>query len=220
MTTQTPPGYGTPPPPPGWTPPPPPPAPRKKRHRLLYSLLAGIGVIVVIIVASVAAGGSGGTSSTTSNAPAASAAPATSAAPSAGTTARTAGIGTPVRDGKFEFTVTAVTYAHKVGDQFLGKTAQGRYALLHVTVKNIGTEAQTLSDSSQHVYDASGRKYSADTEADLYTNSNSTSVFLNDINPGNTVSGVIAFDMPRGTTPVHAVLHDSPFSGGVTVSLR
>jgi hypothetical protein len=180
----------------------------------VYSLLAGIGVIVVIIVASVAAGGGGSTSSSTPNAP------ATSAAPSAGTTTQTAGIGTPVRDGKFEFTVTAVTYAHKVGDQFLGKTAQGRYALLHVTVKNIGTEAQTLSDSSQYVYDASGRKYSADTEADLYTNSNSTSMFLNDINPGNTVSGVIAFDMPRGTPPVSAVLHDSPFSGGVTVSLR
>jgi len=40
-------------------------------------------------------------------------------------------------------------------------------------------------------------------------------------NPGNTVRAVILFDLPKGDRAVKAELelHDSAFSGGVTVSL-
>jgi hypothetical protein len=188
----------------------PPPAPRKKRHRVLYGILGVIGGLVLLGIVLSANGG--GTSTPTSNAP--------SSPPAAGASTGTqvAGIGTPVRDGKFEFVVTSVTYAKSVGGEF-GTTAQGRYVLLHLKVTNIGNESQSLTDMAQFVYDSSGRKYSADSQADIYVNGNGN-VFFNDINPGNTVHGVIAFDMPRGVTPVRAELHDSLFSGGVSVSLR
>ncbi len=103
----------------------------------------------------------------------------------------------------------------------LGDTAQGEYTILHVTVTNIGDQPQTLDDSSQYAYDASGRKYSVSTSADLDLNSvtGSDSVFFNNINPGNTVHGELAFDMPAGARAVKAELHDSAFSGGITVSL-
>lgn len=84
---------------------------------------------------------------------------------------------------------------------------------------NIGNQAQTLDDSAQYVYDAKGRKFSANSEADVFINGNSNSVFLNDINPGNTVHDKIVFDLPRGDRAVKAELHDSAFSNGVTVSL-
>ena len=45
-------------------------------------------------------------------------------------------------------------------------------------------------------------------------------VFLNQINPGNTVKGVLVYDMPKGAVPASIELHDSMFSGGATVSLR
>src|ERR1700750_785163 len=137
---------------------------------------------------------------------------------------KVAKIGTPVRDGKFQFTITSVTHAKSVGDTAdgFGDTAQGKYTILHATVPNTASQPQTLDDSSQYVYDASGRKYDASTNADIYFNSasGSDSVFLNDINPGNTVHGELAFDMPKGLKAVKAELHDSPFSGGVTVNLR
>ena len=133
-------------------------------------------------------------------------------------------IGTPVRDGKFQFTITSVSHAKSVGDTAagLGDTAQGKYTILHVTVTNIGSQPQTLDDSSQYVYDASGRKYDVSTNADIDLNSasGSDSVFFNDINPGNTVRGELAFDMPARLKAVKAELHDSAFSGGVTVNLR
>jgi len=131
-------------------------------------------------------------------------------------------IGTPVRDGKFQFTITSVSHAKSVGDTAdgFGDTAQGRYTILHVTVTNISSQPQTLFDSNQYVFDASGRKYDVSTSADMDINGASDSVLFNDINPGNTVRGELAFDMPAGLKAVKAELHDSAFSGGVTVNLR
>lgn len=194
------------------------PAPAPKRRRGRTALLGCGGflvlVIIIIVVAAIASSGGGNGNNNTS-----SGGSGTSTAGSNGSGSTTAGLGTPVRDGKFEFTVTKVSYAHRVGNQYLGKTAQGRFTILHVTVKNIGNESQTLDDSSQYVFDAHGRKFDADSEADIYVNGGSDSVFFNDINPGNTVRGKIAFDLPKGVKAVKAELHDSAFSGGVTVTL-
>lgn len=193
-----------------------PPPPRKKRHWVRNTFLGILGVIVIIIIASVAASGGHSTP------PASSAGNAVSTTPAAAPQA--AKIGSPARDGKFQFTITSVSHAKSVGDTAngLGDTAQGEYTILHVTVANIGGQAQTLDDSSQYVYDATGRKYDVSTSADIDLNSatGADSVFLNDINPGNTVNGELAFDMPAGATAAKAELHDSPFSGGVTVDLN
>jgi Domain of unknown function (DUF4352) len=127
------------------------------------------------------------------------------------------GIGAKVRDGKFEFVVTRVTHAKSDG---MGGTAQGEYTVLHLTVTNIGSESQTLDDSAQHAYDAAGHKYDASTQANIGLNQAGSAPFLESINPGNSVTGLVAFDMPVGDQAVKAELHDSIFSGGVTVSLR
>jgi hypothetical protein len=185
-----------------------------RRHKVLTTLgiIAGFFILLTVI-AGIAGGGStasnnlAGTSSGNQSAAAAPAAPH---------------LGQPADDGKFRFVVTQVTYVTSVGDASagLGKTAQGRYTVLHVRVTNIGNQSQTLDDSAQFVYDKSGRKFSADTQADLYANpGGSGGVFLNDINPGNSVRGLILFDMPRGDKAVKAELHDSLFSGGVVVYL-
>ena len=196
--------------------PPVPQAPQHKRHGVRNGCLIGTGVvgaaIILIIVIVAAVGGGGGTSPTTRSNPGGGGQPTHIAVPAA------AGIGTPVRDGKFQFTITKVMYTKHAGGQF-GSTAQGHYAVLHITVKNIGSESQTLDDSSQYAF-ANGRKFSASTEADIWLNHGADNVFLQDINPGNSVHGLIAFDMPRTLKPVKAELHDSMFSSGVSVSLR
>ena len=94
-----------------------------------------------------------------------------------------------MRDGKFQFTVTSVTSAKSAGDSVLSQTAQGQYTVVHITVTNISNVAQTMDDSAQYVYDSQGRKFSADSTADLYANGTADSVFLNQINPGNSVHG-------------------------------
>lgn len=131
---------------------------------------------------------------------------------------RTPGMNQPVRDGKFEFTVTGIQCGQTtVGGQYLNKTAQGQFCLLNVHVKNIGNEAQTMFGDNQTLIDSQRRKYSADTEAAIY-DSETKSIF-EEINPGNELDGRIYFDVPKGVVPTKVELHDSAFSGGVTVRI-
>lgn len=132
---------------------------------------------------------------------------------------KSAKIGDAVRDGKFEFTVTTSKCGvAKVGDSTLGAQAQGQYCLITVTVKNIGKESQLFSDSSQKAFTADGKQFSTDTNAAIYANKNAET-FLNEINPGNQVTGVLVFDVPKNAKLTKLELHDSPFSGGVDVAL-
>jgi hypothetical protein len=194
-----------------------PPSKQPKKRRWVRNSFLGLGgVVVLIVILSVVAnkGGNGRPAPGTGSAPANT----TAAAPQA------VRIGTPVRDGKFQFTVTSVSHAKSVGDTAdgLGDTAQGEYTILHVTVTNISGQPQTLDDSAQSVYDADDRKYDVSTSADIDLKgaSDSNSVFFNTINPGNTVRGELAFDMPAGAKAVKAELHDSAFSGGTTINLQ
>jgi hypothetical protein len=133
--------------------------------------------------------------------------------------AKTAKIGEAARDGKFEFTVkSSKCGVAKIGTDIVGQKAQGQFCLITVNIKNIGKEAQMFSDSSQKAYAADGTEYSADSGAAIYANKNAET-FLNDINPGNQVSGVMVFDIPAKVKLAKLELHDSPFSGGVTVAL-
>jgi hypothetical protein len=133
--------------------------------------------------------------------------------------AKTAKVGDAVRDGKFEFTVKQVKCGvSRMGSGALGKTAQGQFCLVTLQVKNIGKEAQTLSDSEQKAFGADNAQYSADSEAGIYANDNADT-FLNDINPGNQVTGVLVYDIPANAKLTKIELHDSAFSGGVTVQL-
>lgn len=132
--------------------------------------------------------------------------------------AGTAGIGDPVRDGMFEFTVTGVdTGVARVGDEVPGEQAQGQFVLVQVRVENIGEEAQYFAGSAQTLVDTDGREHSADEAAALFIEG-SDSLFT-EINPGNAVDGVVVFDIPTDAVPAVLELHDSLLSGGVTVDL-
>jgi hypothetical protein len=220
--------YGQQPPPPyqpqgGYPPPgyPPQQPPRRKswprRHKILTALLSIVALIIIISVASAAGSGGNSGGSSTGTTPGGSGQQA--AAPAAPAAAGPH-IGQAAADGKFSFTVTVLGRAHRVGDQYLGATAQGHYVVLDITVRNIGTEAQTFDDSAQYVYDSAGRKFSADSQADIYGNKAGNAPFLQSINPGNSVTGRLYFDLPKGDHAVKAELHDSVFSGGVTVALH
>ncbi|NMM17909.1 MAG: DUF4352 domain-containing protein [Cellulomonas sp.] len=201
------------------------PEPVKKRSWFArHKILTGLGAIVVFFVAvSAANGGSkdapaAGAATPTADVTQAAAAPseaAPAAAPAPAPAA--AAVGTPVRDGKFEFTVTSIEPGvPSVGSDAFGQKAQGQFVLMHLTIKNIGDKAQYFDGSSQKAFDAQGREFSSDAGAAIYLEDSNS--FLNEINPGNTVTGTVVFDMPRDAAIAKLELHDSPFSGGVRVT--
>lgn len=194
-----------------------PPTPPKKRswfarHKILTAL---VGLAAIIAIAAIASGG--GKSNDTSTPATGTPAGSSSASPAAADQAP--GIGTPVRDGKFEFTVTKIESGKKtVGARYLEQTAQGSYTLVHLSVKNIGDQAQSFSDSDQKMISADGKQYTADSMAGAAISNNK--VLFEEINPGNAVDGIVVYDLPTGAVPAKLELHDSPFSDGVTVQLK
>ncbi|MEV4218105.1 DUF4352 domain-containing protein [Nonomuraea sp. NPDC049725] len=130
---------------------------------------------------------------------------------------KTAGIGSRVRDGKFEFTVTRLEKRDRVGGEFLSKDAQGVFLLVHVKVTNIGDESESFMGAEQKLFDAKGREFEASSEAAFYLDDSKS--LYEKINPGNSVDGVVLFDIPKNVKPVSIELHDSIFSDGVKVSL-
>jgi Domain of unknown function (DUF4352) len=123
-----------------------------------------------------------------------------------------AGIGDPVRDGGFMFTVTAVEDGPPVlrrPDGFV--QPRGRFVLVSVTVRNDGTSPGSFAEEDQYLIDGERRK------SEGYIDGGD--LFLADINPGNTVGGVLVFDIASDAVPAWIELHASPSSGGVTVAL-
>lgn len=202
-----------------------PPPPKRRSWFARHKILTTLGALVVLVVVVSVATQGGGTPADEAR-PAAQPA-ATNASQPADEPAQAqptaeepaaASVGSPVRDGKFEFTVTQVeTGVTHVGNDVIGQDAQGQFVLLHLTVANIGTEAQYFDGSSQKLYDSAGRAFSADTAAAIYLDESNS--FLNQINPGITVQGIVVFDVPADAVLTTAELHDSAFSGGVTVTL-
>lgn len=191
------------------------PPPARKRSGLkgcLIVVAALFGAIVVLGAVGAAVGGG-------ANAPASAPAETPSAAVNPAKKKPVNGVGHEYRDGKFAFTVTKIKKGvRRVGDQYFGRTAQGQFVLVYVAVDNIGNEARTFDSGSQKLKDMKGREFSADGEATIAMGDESKA-FLEDINPGNGVHGILVFDVPKGIELKSLELHDSPFSGGVTVPL-
>ena len=127
--------------------------------------------------------------------------------------------GSAVRDGKFEFRVVdvsrAATVSDPTGNPYMTVNAQGEFIVVTLSVSNIGNVPQSYFGQNQKLIDASGREYGANSEADMYMND----AAFGDINPGNSIQVRVAFDVPPGTSPAELELHDSMFSGGVSVRL-
>ncbi len=132
-----------------------------------------------------------------------------------------AGVGSAVRDGQFEFTVTKVEQGTtSIGDGFWETTAKGEFVLVTVKVTNTGNEKRKYFSGDQKMIDDKGRKFDANTAADEALPHNSGGFAGEDLNPGFSMERVIAFDVPRGTVPVALEAHDSRFSHGTRVALK
>ena len=133
------------------------------------------------------------------------------------TTDAAAPAGSAVRDGKFEFRVVdvsrAATVSDPTGNPYMTVNAQGEFVVVTLSVTNIGYEPQSYFGQNQKLIDASGREYGPNGQADMYINDAGSG----DINPGNSIQVRVAFDVPPGTSPLELELHDSMFSGGVSV---
>jgi hypothetical protein len=129
------------------------------------------------------------------------------------------GIGEAAADGKFNFVVNGVDCSvTEIGTQYFGTTAQGQFCIVDLAITNIGDKAQSFFGDNATLYNAAGQEFSADSSAAMYLEDSSS--LYEEINPGNSLNSKVVFDVPAGTVPASIELHDSAFSGGVTVDLQ
>ena len=167
-------------------------------------------VILLLIIAKAATGGSPANTGSDTN----------SSSSSGSQEQAMAKIGDDATDGSLKFNVSDVNCGReRIGNDVIGTKAQGQFCLITLSIENIGTEAQTLYADSQKLFDAKGREFSPDTTAALYLGSDASTIF-EEINPGNTLNGVLIYDVPKNVSLDKIKLYESMFSGGVEVSLK
>ncbi|MFC4069024.1 DUF4352 domain-containing protein [Actinoplanes subglobosus] len=143
----------------------------------------------------------------------------TAAAPPAQAVADGPRPGDAVRDGKFEFVVSRVDCSRSsLGIEHLKRSADGKFCVVSLTVRNIGDTSKFFVGPAQKAHDASGTAYSSDELAGIIAN-RGTEAFLEQLGPGEKVTGKLVFDVPKKTTLTVLELHDSPLSGGVEATL-
>ncbi|ABS03178.1 DUF4352 domain-containing protein [Kineococcus radiotolerans] len=127
------------------------------------------------------------------------------------------GIGQAVIAADVAYTVTAFDCGiAQVGSEYLNRTAQGEYCEATVDINNQGTRATTFNSSQAKAY-IGDIEYAADGEASMYADDGNA--FLTEINPGNTVTAKLYFDMPAGTRPDRLEIGGGLFSDGAIISV-
>lgn len=137
-------------------------------------------------------------------------------------TSSTSGIGKVAKDGEFAFVVKSVqcgatAAAAVAGSGGFGETvpAGAQECLVTMTVTDDKGTAQTYFASNQYAYDGK-IQFSADSNATFYLSGANDDT---QVNPGITITAIVPFQIPSKDTLTTLSLHDSAFSGGVTVRL-
>ncbi|QIN29936.1 DUF4352 domain-containing protein [Brevibacterium luteolum] len=132
--------------------------------------------------------------------------------------AATYGIGDTVEADGWEITVSSVEDGiSTVGDEFLNAQAQGQFVTVKMSVKNTSSSPEYFFEDSIKLADDAGNTYASDSEAGIYAGEDS--LLLEEINPGNTASGTIVFDVPADVTPDRLIFEGGFFSTPVEVAL-
>ena len=110
--------------------------------------------------------------------------------------ATTYSIGQEVPVGDVVYLVNSKEVTTNVGGEF-GKTANGVFLVLNVTVKNNGKEAITVTDDFFTLLKGDV-EYKSDSTAGIYANQDAN-FFLTEVNPENSVTGNVVFDITEET---------------------
>lgn len=133
-------------------------------------------------------------------------------------------IGATVSDAGFNFVVNSFKCGENeitTGEGLVSRaTAQGQFCRLNITVTNTGNTASRIRAYSQYLFNAKEQRFEYDAHATSTAAGNYMGAEINDdINPGNSVTADIVFDVPVGDIPTIAELHGDTDSLGARVNL-
>ncbi|MGH9278186.1 MAG: DUF4352 domain-containing protein [Acidimicrobiales bacterium] len=137
--------------------------------------------------------------------------------PNAEGPARFARIGMEARDGDMAFTITTFECG---STQVEGRSAQGKFCFVAVDMKNYGRVPVTFIARAQMLQDPQNRQFGPDMAVTAVHPAN-TGHDLGSlvINPGNSLQGVLVYDVPPEAQPEVATFRAGPRGPGAFVRL-
>lgn len=108
----------------------------------------------------------------------------------------TVGIGQSLSISDVEYVVNEVTTTDYVGGEYTGKTSQGVFLIVNVTITNNGNESLNVSDNFFKLIDGD-KEFDSNPSAAVYANDQSSSFFFNKINPDLSLTGNVVFDVSQ-----------------------
>ena len=88
----------------------------------------------------------------------------------------------------------------------------------HASVQNVGKQPNTFESDYQRAVRPNGALYAPDVDAERYANIDNNALW-SPINPGNTATGVLVFDIPKDARVVSLELHESRSTRGAKVKV-
>lgn len=110
---------------------------------------------------------------------------------------------------------TAAEAVYNDPDLTGSKPSGTKECIVELRVRDDKGEAQSFFDSNQYAYDSSGHQFTADDNG-MYLTGDKDDI---QVNPGVSITALVPYNIPSGDRISRLILHDSEFSGGVTVHL-
>lgn len=107
-------------------------------------------------------------------------------------------IGEKVKVDDLEYTVNSIERADTVGGQYTSSTADGKYIVADVTVKNNGNESITIDTELFKILNGDETN-GADAAASTEANPSDIGFFLEQLNPSSEKTGKVVFDVSEKT---------------------
>lgn len=129
-----------------------------------------------------------------------------------------AGVGDTVRSGDLGLTVTDVRARSEVSDDFgYTEEARGKFVIVDVRAQNTGDDQYSFFAGSVNAYDDEGQEYSSTSDVAFVLGETD---LAEPINPGQSATGYIAYDVPEGVTLSHIEVSGGFLAEPVVVGLE
>lgn len=126
-----------------------------------------------------------------------------------------------VTDKDLAFTATNVSTAKSLGSSYTKKDAQGTFYVVTLNVKNVGKETATIDSSMIKITDSQGRNFDRSIEGQTAKglSQGKVDMFLQQVQPGLSVTGDIVFDLPDDATDLKLLVKGGLFGTEKQISL-
>lgn len=140
-------------------------------------------------------------------------------APTKSQARRPIALGAVAKEPPFALKIISVSREQTVSSSIDNHKAQGAYAVVRILVKNTGNSPATFAGTNSGILDSDAKQYNVDSDATISQNLETGQGLYDEINPGQRVTRVLVFDLPKKAAPVVIAMFGSEGSDGAFMYL-